>query len=92
MTFIKNFTNWFNLKPKLDNTDHQPPFVEEGHFWWCYCGDNIGTEINGKGQELARPCVIYKNYLVLLFLQFPAVLNSKLVVGLSDLFTVEESK
>ena len=71
MSLIKNFTNWFNLKPKLNNNDHQPPFVEEGHFWWCYCGDNIGTEINGKGQELARPYVIYKKLSRYTFLAIP---------------------
>ena len=70
-TFIKNFLDWFTIKPKLDKSNHLPPLVQEGHFWWCYCGSNIGTEIDGKGQNLARPCVIYKKLSRYTFLVIP---------------------
>ena len=56
--FIKNFTNWFALKPKLDQSNHKSPFVKEGQIWWCYLGENIGTEVSGKGQKFTRPAVI----------------------------------
>jgi len=47
--FIKNFLNWFNLKSQLDQNNHKPPSVSEGQIWWCYLGENIGTEVSGKG-------------------------------------------
>jgi mRNA interferase MazF len=58
--FQKDFKNWFLQKPKIDRLNSQPPFVDIGQIWWCYAGENIGSEISGKGVNFARPCVIYK--------------------------------
>jgi mRNA interferase MazF len=60
MTFVKNFTEWFRLKPKLDGQNHQPPLVKERGLWWCHLGENIGTEISGKGVKFNRPVIILK--------------------------------
>ena len=60
ITYFKNFLSWFSLKPKLDNSNHQPPLVEQGNIFWCHIGENIGTEISGKGTKLTRPVVILK--------------------------------
>jgi mRNA interferase MazF len=58
MAFIKNFTSWFNLKPVLDSQNHTPPFFKEGEIWWCRIGENVGSEISGKGDQFTRPVVI----------------------------------
>ena len=61
-TFFKNFLDWFIIKPKLDKSNHQPPLVEEGNIWWCKIGENIGTEISGKGREYTRPVIIHTKF------------------------------
>jgi len=60
MPFLKNFLDWFKLKPKLDNRNHKPPFVKEGQIWWCHLGENIGTEISGKNEVFTRTVIIFK--------------------------------
>jgi mRNA interferase MazF len=71
MTFIKNFLSWSILKPKLDIQSHKPPLVQEGDFWWCYFGENIGIEISGKNIQFTRPAVIYKKLSQYTFLVIP---------------------
>ena len=60
--FIKNFQDWFSLKPKLDKNNHKPPFVSERDIWWCRLGENIGVEISGKGKEFARPVIVIRKF------------------------------
>jgi mRNA interferase MazF len=71
VTFFKNFLDWFELKPKLDNRNHKPPLIREGEIWWCRFGENIGTEISGKGAEFARPAIIYTKLSKYAFLVIP---------------------
>jgi len=70
-TFIKNFQDWFFLKPKLDNNNHKPPFVSERDFWWAHLGENIGTEISGKSNRYTRPVIIFKKLSPHTFLIIP---------------------
>jgi mRNA interferase MazF len=58
--FIKNFVDWFALKPRIEEIDHLPPLVKERDLWWCRLGENIGTEVSGKGQKFTRPVIIFK--------------------------------
>ena len=69
--FIKNFLDWFKVKSKLDKSNHKPPFVEEGNIFWCRIGENVGTEINGKGREFFRPVVILKKLSKYTFMVVP---------------------
>ena len=78
-TFFKNFLDWFIIKPKLDKSNHQPPLVEEGNIWWCKIGENIGTEISGKGREYTRPVIIYKKLSKFTFMVIP--LSTKIKTG-----------
>jgi hypothetical protein len=61
-SFIKNFVDWFYVKPKLDTQKYEPPFVKEGEMWWFHCGENIGAEISGKNEHFTRPGLIYKKF------------------------------
>jgi mRNA interferase MazF len=69
--FIKNFAGWFKLKIKLDSLKHKPPFFKEREVWWCYIGENIGTEISGKGEKYNRPVIIFKKLSQYTFLGIP---------------------
>lgn len=49
--------------------------IKEEEVWWCSLGENIGTEINGKGELFSRPVLIYRKLGSLQFLGIP--LSSK---------------
>ncbi len=52
-------SQWFGEKIVLHKIENVPYF-SEGEIWWCGCGENVGTEINGKSQYFSRPCVILR--------------------------------
>ena len=55
LNFVKNFTDWFSLKPSLDSGNYPPPKFSEKQVWYCHCGENIGVEICGKGEGFYDP-------------------------------------
>ena len=57
-TFLKNFLDWFTLKPKLDEQTKRLKFKER-EIWYVHFGANIGFELDGKAQHL-RPCLVIK--------------------------------
>ncbi len=42
------------IAERLDDSEHVPPLFKESDIWWCHLGDNIGTEISGKGDMFDR--------------------------------------
>ena len=76
-TFIKNFLEWFVIKPKLDNQTKRLKFKER-EIWYAHFGTNIGFEIDGKA-EFLRPCLIIKKISNETFFAIP--LTSKLKEG-----------
>ncbi len=70
MNLIKKFQEWFSLKEKVDNLEKFPRF-NEGEIWWCYLGENIGHEENGKGELFLRPVVVIKKFNQRLFYGLP---------------------
>ena len=74
---IKKFLEWVGLKEKLHNKDHIPPLFKEGEIWWCYFGENVGTEMDGKGQSFTRPVLILKKYDKFSFLAIPLTTKTK---------------
>ena len=71
INFKKNFADWFLQKPKIDCNSKKPPFVKEGQIYWCSIGENIGTEISGKGEIFTRPVVIHTKLSKFTFLVIP---------------------
>jgi len=59
MSFIKNFLDWFRLKPHLDEHKQRPLF-QEREVWNCHFGVNIGFEIDGKKSDTLRPAIVFK--------------------------------
>ena len=57
--FIKNFTDWFSLKPDLHEIK-KAKYFNQREVWWCHLGSNIGYEIDGKTTEYTRPVLILK--------------------------------
>ena len=76
---IKRFLEWIGLKERLHKKQSIPPFFKEGEIWWCHFGENIGSEINGKGDKFTRPVFILKKYDRYLFLGLP--LTTKFKIG-----------
>jgi PemK-like, MazF-like toxin of type II toxin-antitoxin system len=77
MNFIKNFLDWFTLKPKLEDKFERLKFKER-EIWYLHFGANIGFEIDGKAEYL-RPCLIIKKISNETFFAIP--LTSKLKNG-----------
>lgn len=73
---IKKFSGWITLKEKIHNNDSVPPFFKEGEIWWCYFGENVGTEMNGKSDYFTRPVLVLKKYDKYSFLAVPLSFNS----------------
>ncbi|MEK7184986.1 MAG: type II toxin-antitoxin system PemK/MazF family toxin [Patescibacteria group bacterium] len=57
----KDYRKWIGLKSKINNTNLPRTFhVNVGEIWWCSFGENIGIEIDGKGDEYIRPALVIK--------------------------------
>lgn len=78
MSFLKNFLDWFKLKPKLDNHNHTPPKFSNGQVWYCFAGENIGVEISGKGAEYLRPYLILQKLDRYSFIGLPLSTQNKI--------------
>lgn len=76
---IKRFLEWIGLKEKLHENKAIPPLFKEGEIWWCYLGENIGNEMNGKNTQFSRPIFVLKKYDKYSFLGLP--LTTKLKKG-----------
>ena len=59
---VKKFLEWIGLKEKLHSQNYEPPLFKENEIWWCYVGENIGVEVNGKSDKFTRPVLILKKY------------------------------
>lgn len=54
---MKDFDNWNIKKKKIDNLK-KFNHCNEMEIWWISLGQNIGTEIFGKGKDFSRPALI----------------------------------
>ena len=55
----KDFYGWIKIKKKLHYSG-KIRVIKEGEIWWCAIGENIGSEICGKGETFARPILVLK--------------------------------
>lgn len=74
---LKRFLEWIGTKEKLHNNEHKPPLFKEGEIWWCHIGENVGVEMNGKGERFTRPVLMFKKYDRYSFLALPLSTKSK---------------
>jgi mRNA interferase MazF len=57
---MKRFLEWIRVKISLDYSKAKPPLVSEGDIWWASLGENVGHEINGKGESFSRAIIIFR--------------------------------
>lgn len=74
--FIKNFADWFKLKPLLDNSKKRPLFKDR-EVWMCHFGSNVGYELDGKNIEYLRPIIVFKKLSKNTLLGIPLTSNQK---------------
>jgi mRNA interferase MazF len=75
----KDFRAWMLQKRAIHARNHRPPLFSEGQVWWCFVGENVGVEIDGKGSWYTRPVLILTRYNRNSFFSIP--LTSKLKTG-----------
>ena len=75
---VKNYNQWFRLKPVLNVRISQPP-VKVRDIWWCSIGINVGEELDGKSDKASRPVLVYRKLTHSSFIGIP--LTSKLKEG-----------
>lgn len=55
----KDFKGWIIIKDKIHDNG-KIRVIRNGEIWWCAVGENVGTEICGKGKIFARPVLILR--------------------------------
>ena len=51
---------WCNFKKEINTKPRKLPYVKEREVWWFSLGVNVGHELNGKGGDFSRPCVVLR--------------------------------
>jgi len=58
----KDYTEWHSKKTKIEHGNNERLFFHEREVWWCSIGSNVGFEQDGKGEDFARPVLIFKKF------------------------------
>ena len=74
----KDFKGWIKIKEDIHDAKVVRS-INEGEIWWCRIGENVGSEICGKGKNFLRPVLIVKKLSKYNFIGVP--LTSKEHVG-----------
>ena len=74
---MDNILKWtpikYNLSKKLKGVAHANP----GEIWWVKIGQNLGTEIYGKGDTFSRPVFLLKKNHQQSFIGIPLTSNTR---------------
>ncbi len=57
----KNYKKWMGVKAKV-NCSKKLQRINEGDVVWVAVGENVGVEIDGKGQKYSRPVLVLKKH------------------------------
>ena len=55
----RDYKKWMPVKSRIHYNGKFRTF-SEGQIWWCVLGENVGVEINGKGEYFLRPVYVLK--------------------------------
>ncbi len=77
MFFMKNYDKWNLIKKNLNNNDDVRPYYFEREVWYCYIGENIGFEEDGKGDSYLRPVLVVKKFNKEIFWGVPLTSSNK---------------
>jgi 8-oxo-dGTP pyrophosphatase MutT (NUDIX family)/mRNA-degrading endonuclease toxin of MazEF toxin-antitoxin module len=77
--FLKrdNFKRWIAVKQKVHENQQYYPKFNEGDVWWVSVGENIGSEIVGKGSVYTRPVLVLRKFSSSMFLGIPLTSKEK---------------
>jgi len=70
------FNIWNKQKQKIHNQSIARDF-SDGEIWWAHLGQNIASEIYGKGEDFLRPVIIVRKVFTDACLIIPLTSNSK---------------
>ncbi|MBQ7040882.1 type II toxin-antitoxin system PemK/MazF family toxin [Candidatus Saccharibacteria bacterium] len=70
MKDAKSFDAWNKVKKNIHKRA-KVPSIREGEIWWFADGQNVGVEINGKGERFARPVLVLTKFGKLSFFGVP---------------------
>ena len=74
---IKHFIDWILTKIIIDKTQRNALVINEGQVYWCFLGENVGYEQNGKGEYFHRPVLIFKKFTNDMFWGIPMSTKNK---------------
>lgn len=74
----KNYRKWLSVKIRTQNAA-RPSFFRAGEIWWCIIGENIGSEMDGAGENFIRPVLIVHKFGKNTFLGIPMTSKTKKV-------------
>ncbi len=77
MMLLKQFLVWIGIKERLHTRDIKPPFFKEGEMWWAHIGENVGSEVDGKGDNFTRPVVVFRKLGAATLLAIPTSTQQK---------------
>ena len=66
----RNFKTWMPVKERLHYFGGHPN-ISEREVWWASVGENVGSEICGKGRECMRPVIVFRKLDRYSFLAIP---------------------
>lgn len=72
----KDFDSWNEKKKQVDRAAG-PPFWHERELWWCTLGTNVGFEQDGKGENFARPVIVFRKFSKQVFWAVPLTTRNK---------------
>ncbi len=75
----KDYKLWSGKKTKIENADTSRVFFFDHEVWWCSVGENVGYEEDGKGENFARPVLVFKKFNKEIFWALP--LSTKIKSG-----------
>lgn len=78
LKYILKLLDWCKVAMSLQQKKAAVLF-KEAEIWWCHVGLNVGIEIFGKGDQFARPVLVFKKLNTKSFLGIP--LTSQLKSG-----------
>ncbi len=58
----KKFISWIINKIIINKTKRNNLIINECQVYWCFWGENIGYEQDGKGENFHRPVLIFKKF------------------------------
>lgn len=84
ISYVKNFLAWIEVKTRVDQEEKSfksQEVIRKGEIRWSIFGVNIGREMDGKGENFARPVLVLHTIGDSLALVVPLTSKNKSIPG-----------